>query len=179
MTRVAEKNHEALAELYDGTSSMIYSLVLRILKDSTAAEDVVLEVYLHAWLRAASYDPARGSVTGWLMTMARSRAIDCLRARKGRRMELQVELTEVAGLRDTRLSPETLAVEAGRAHVVKSAMAKLPPDQRTVIELSFFSGLSHGEIASRSSIPLGTVKTRIRLGILRLREFLQPCEAAL
>jgi RNA polymerase sigma-70 factor (ECF subfamily) len=179
MARVADRNQQALAELYDGTSRIVYGMAMRILKDPSSAEDITLEVYLQVWRSAKTYDSRRGSVAGWLLTLARSRSIDCLRARKTWRIDVQEPLSEAAAPRDTRPNPERMVVDAGRARVVQNAIAKLPADQRAVIELSYFSGLSHGEIAQRSSVPLGTVKTRIRLGMLRLREFLQPCQAAL
>ena len=100
--------------------------------------------------------------------------IDCLRKRKARRAELEENVDEVANLRDPRPSPELASMEAGRSRIVQKAMAELSPDQREAIELAYFSGLSHAEVAVQTGLPLGTVKTRIRLGMLNLRKLLGP-----
>ncbi len=149
-------------------------LCLRIVKDPTAAEDITLEAYLQLWRTAESYDPVRGSVTAWLLTVVRSRAIDWLRSRKARRADLEQDVDGVFNLKDQRPSPEHVSIEASRTRVIRGAMAELPDDQRRAIELTYFSGLSHTEIAMQTGLPLGTVKTRIRLGMMRLRELLGP-----
>jgi RNA polymerase sigma-70 factor, ECF subfamily len=174
--QVALGNEGALAELYDRTNSIVYGLAVRIVGDPSHAEDIALEVYLQVWRTAGTYDSARGNVSSWLITLVRSRAIDWLRSRKAREASVEQGLEE---LRDSRPSPEDSIIEAGRARRVQTALADLPPNQRQAIELAYFSGLSHSEIASRSGLPLGTVKTRIRLGMLRLREFLRPNAAGL
>jgi RNA polymerase sigma-70 factor, ECF subfamily len=174
VSQLALGNEHALAQLYDETNRIVYGLALRILGDPSSAEDVTLEVYLQVWRTAKSYDPQRGKVSSWLVTLVRSRAIDWLRARKSRRAELEQNVDDVMGLRDPRPSPERATVDAGRARIVQNAMAKLPPDQVQAIELAYFSGLSHREISIRTGLPLGTVKTRIRLGMVRLRELLGP-----
>lgn len=174
VTAVAQGNERALAQLYDRTSRTVYGLALRILGDPASAEDITLEVYLQVWRTAESYDPARGTVAAWLVTLVRSRAIDWLRSRRGRGRELEDSLPEAGGLPDGRPSPEVITIEAGRARAVRSALAELPPEQRRAVELAYFSGMSHREIAERIELPLGTVKTRIRLGMLRLRELLGP-----
>jgi RNA polymerase sigma-70 factor (ECF subfamily) len=177
MSQIAEENEQALAQLYDATSGAVYGFSLRILKDPSSAEEVTIEVYLQVWRTAKRYDPQRGTVSSWLMTLARSRAIDCLRARKSRRAELEQDVNEVAGLCDTRPSPEQASFDAARTRIIRNAMAALSPDQRQAIESAYFSGFSHSEIASRSGLPLGTVKTRIRSGMLQLRELLGPYAA--
>jgi RNA polymerase sigma-70 factor, ECF subfamily len=164
----------ALARLYDNTNRIVYGLALRILGDPSSAEDVTMEVYLQVWRTAESYEPQRGTVTSWLVTLVRSRAIDCLRARKARRADLAENVDEVANLRDSRPGPELASLEAGRSRIVQKAMADLSPDQREAIELAYFSGLTHTEIAVQTGLPLGTVKTRIRLGMLQLRKLLGP-----
>jgi len=174
VTDVALGNEHALAQLYDQTNRIVYGLALRIVKDPSSAEDIALEVYLQVWRTAGSYNPQRGSVTAWLVTLVRSRAIDWLRARKSRRSELEQDMDQVADLRDPRPSPEHHTVQAGRARIVKDAMAKLSPDQVQAVELAYFSGLSHSEISQRTGLPLGTVKTRIRLGMAHLKEMLEP-----
>ena len=174
VAQVAVGDERALAKLYDSTSRMVYGLCLRVVKDPTAAEDITLETYLQLWRTAGSYDPARGSVTAWLLTVVRSRSIDWLRARKARRADLEQNLDDVFSLKDHRPSPEHASIEASRTRVIREAMAGLPDDQRRAIELTYFSGLSHSEIAVHTGLPLGTVKTRIRLGMMRLRELLGP-----
>jgi RNA polymerase sigma-70 factor (ECF subfamily) len=147
---------------------------LRIVKDPSAAEDIVLEAYLQLWRTAPSYDPVRGTVTAWLLTVARSRAIDWLRARKARRADLEQNLDDVFDLHDKRPSPEHHSIESSRDRIIRDVMAELPAEQRRAIELTYFSGLSHSEIALHTGLPIGTVKTRIRLGMIRLRELLGP-----
>jgi len=174
ISRVAAGDERALAQLYDATSRMVYGLCLRIVKDAAAAEDITLEAYLQLWRTAASYDPIRGTVSAWLLTVVRSRAIDWLRARKARRADLEQNLDEVFDLSDDRPSPESVSIESGRTRIIRDAMLELPAEQRRAIELTYFSGLSHSEIAVQTGLPLGTVKTRIRLGMMRLRELLGP-----
>jgi RNA polymerase sigma-70 factor (ECF subfamily) len=173
VARLAGRDEHALARLYDSTNRIVYGLALRILGDPSTAEDVTMEVYMQLWRTAESYDSTRGTVLSWLVTVVRSRAIDCLRSRKARRVEVE-NVDQVANLRDPGPGPELASVEVGRSHIVQRAMAQLSPDQRKAIELAFFSGLSHAEVALQTDLPLGTVKTRIRLGMLHLRRLLEP-----
>jgi RNA polymerase sigma-70 factor (ECF subfamily) len=166
--RAAAGDADALARLYDGTASLVYGLALRILRDSGGAEEITEDVYVQVWRQAARYDQARGSVVRWLLTVARSRAIDRLRAGASQR-EHHAPLEEAAHVLDTTPGPEHAATEGERRHVVRAALARLSFDQREAIELAYFSGMSHTEIASRLGAPLGTVKTRIRLGMEHLR----------
>jgi RNA polymerase sigma-70 factor, ECF subfamily len=175
--RAASGERDALTDLYDQTSALVYSLALRILGDEPAAEDVVIEVYTHAWRMASTFEPARGTASAWLLTVTRSRAIDALRARRRNRarepLEAAVEVpSDAAG-------PEELNVAAERQRFVANALESLGNDQREAIELAYFSGLSHSEIAARLQQPLGTVKTRIRLGMMKLRELLGGLEPTL
>jgi RNA polymerase sigma-70 factor (ECF subfamily) len=174
VTRLAAGDESAFAQLYDCTNRIVYGLALRILRDPSYAEDVAMEVYLQVWRTASHYDPQRGTVTSWLVMLVRSRALDCLRRRKARRADLEENVDDVPNLRDTRPTPELASMEAGRSRIVQKAMADLTPDQREAIELAYFSGLSHSEMAERTGLPLGTVKTRIRLGMLHLRKLLGP-----
>lgn len=174
MARVAEGNENALTDLYDSTSRVVYGLILRILGNASSAEEVTLDVYLQVWRTAQSYDSGRGTVSSWLVTLARSRAIDALRSRQVRSAMFEQPLEEILEPRDLRRDPEQLSIEQAQAHIVSNLLAELPVDQRQAIKLAYFSGLSHSEIAARSGLPLGTVKTRIRLGMLRLRELLAP-----
>jgi RNA polymerase sigma-70 factor (ECF subfamily) len=174
VARMAGGEEHALACLYDSTNRIVYGLALRILGEPSSAEDVTMEVYLQVWRTAGSYDPERGTVLSWLATLVRSRAIDSFRRRKARRTELEENVDEVANLRDSRPDPELASVESGRSRIVQKAMAQLSPDQREAIELAYFSGLTHVEAAVQMGLPLGTVKTRIRNGMLNLRKLLGP-----
>jgi RNA polymerase sigma-70 factor, ECF subfamily len=171
---IALGDESALAELYDRTNRIAYGLALRIVRDASSAEEIILDAYLQVWRTAGTYDSARGTVSSWLITLVRSRAIDWLRSRRTRAASMEQGLDDGFDFRDSHPSPEHMAVEAARTRMVQNAMDELPLDQRQAIELAYFSGLSHTEIAVRSGLPLGTVKTRIRLGMLRLREFLRP-----
>jgi RNA polymerase sigma-70 factor (ECF subfamily) len=176
VARLADGDEDALARLYDSTNRIVYGLALRILGEPSSSEEVTMEVYLQVWRTAESYDPQRGTVSSWLVTLVRSRAIDCLRRRKARRAGLEDHVDDVVHLSDSRPSPERAVVDAGRARMLAKAMANLSPDQREAIELAFFPGLSHTEVAAQMGLALGTVKTRIRLGMLRLRKLLGQFE---
>jgi RNA polymerase sigma-70 factor (ECF subfamily) len=142
--RLAEGDEQALAQLYDSTNRIVYGLALRILGDPSSAEDVTMEVYLQVWRTAKSYDPRRGTVSSWLVTLVRSRAIDCLRSRKARRAELEDNVDDMVSLSDSRSSPESATVEAGRSRIVRKAMADLPSDQRKAIELAGWRAIHRG-----------------------------------
>jgi RNA polymerase sigma-70 factor (ECF subfamily) len=174
VTRLAAGDQNAFAQLYDCTNRIVYGLALRILRNSSFAEDVTMEVYLQVWRTASRYNPQRGTVTSWLVTLVRSRALDYLRSRKARRADLEENVDDVPNLRDSRPTPELNSMAAGRSRIVQQALADLAPDQREAIELAYFSGLSHSEMAEQTGLPLGTVKTRIRLGMLHLRKLLGP-----
>ena len=174
--RMAGGDQEALAALYDATSPMVHGLAVRILHDEPAAEDVTIDVYMQAFRRASRYDAARGSPLTWLFTFARSRAIDRLRSEaQRRRRELPLETIEMAPETAADPAESTLAGESRRA--VHAAMTALTPEQRRAIELAYYSGMSHSEIAQVLGEPLGTVKTRIRRGMLALRRGLRPFQA--
>jgi RNA polymerase sigma-70 factor (ECF subfamily) len=158
-----------LGEIYDRHGRLIYSLALRILRDQADAEDVVQEVFSQAWTQAGRYDAARGSVLGWLLTLARSRAIDRLRGRKTR-LEPALDDTRLGEIPDAGIPADEQLAWAGRAAQVRAALEGLTMLQRMAIELAFYEGLTHAEIAERLELPLGTVKTRIRQGLLKLRD---------
>ncbi len=172
LSRVATGEHAALAEFYDATCSVVFSLALRILGDRAAAEDAVVEVYTQVWAQVGTYDPQRGTPLSWLMTIARSRALDLFRSR---RRSQNVEPLEAAGnVPSAAPTPEDMSVAVQRQRLIRRALEELSQDQRHVIELAYFSDLSHSEIAEKLRLPLGTVKTRIRQGMMRLRETLAP-----
>ena len=171
--RVATGDQSALAALYDATNRLIYSLVLRVLGDMSSAEEVLIDVYAQVWRQAASYDADRGAPLAWMATMARSRAID--RLRSGWQEQRRKESLDVLGEATANAaSPEELAAASERQMLVREALNTLTPEQRQVIELAYYSGLSHSEIAEKLNQPLGTVKTRTRIGMKKLREALAP-----
>src|SRR5689334_3460139 len=171
--RIAKGDQAALAALYDGTNRLVYGLILRVLGDSSTAEEVLLDVYTQVWRQAASYDTGRGSPLAWLTTIARSRAID--RLRSGWQDQQRKEPLDLLTDRETGVAnPEEMTVASERQRFVRSALALLSPEQREVIELAYYGGLSHSEIAVKLNQPLGTVKTRTRLGMMKLREALGP-----
>jgi RNA polymerase sigma-70 factor (ECF subfamily) len=171
--RVAEGDQFALNQLYDSTNRLVFGLVLRILNDRSTAEEVLLDVYTQVWRQSALYDRSRGAPLAWIVTIARSRAID--RLRSGRVEQQSKEPLEAIGeIRATSLSPEESTFSSERQRLIRSALDELSPEQREVIELAYYSGLSHTEIAAKLNQPLGTVKTRTRLGMMKLRETLRP-----
>ena len=169
--RVVEGDEQALASLYDATAAAVQGLVLRIVGDRQLAEEVALDVYLQAWRQAATFDRTRGTPIAWLLTLARSRAIDRLRSRTSRPSgSAPIEAADVE-ISDAEGPDEEVAIGQRRRTVI-NALSRLSRDERTTIELAYFRGLSHGEIAAELGMPLGTVKTRIRLGMLRLKKVL-------
>jgi len=171
LARMARGEGDAVAELYDRHARPIYSLALRILGDTTEAEDIVQEVFSQAWKQAARYNASRGAVGAWLLTLARSRAIDRLRAKRARPGDVSDE--RVAGqLVDTGPPADLLVLSSEQVARVRAALDELPLLQRAAIELAYYEGLTHAEIADRLEQPLGTVKTRIRLAMLKLRDVL-------
>ncbi|WP_447598264.1 sigma-70 family RNA polymerase sigma factor [Nitrospira sp. Nam80] len=178
IARTAQGDHAALALLYDRTSPWVYGMAMKILGDGGAAEEVTLEVYTQVWRQASLYDAQRGTPAGWLTTLARTRAIDRFRAdylEKGRRTPLDT----AADLPSDEGDPEQDTMGQERRRLVQAALALLPSEQREAIALAFFWGLSHREIAEQVKAPLGTVKTRIRMGMIKLREHLAPHEKGL
>ena len=170
MVRVCGQDADALAALYDRQHRAAFALALRILNDVGQAEDVVQESFLAVWRHAAGYDPAKGRLRTWLLTIVDHRAINQLR-RRPTPGQLAV-LDE--GLHDS-WQPEVwrVAFDNIRQQDIRGALAELPAEQRTAVELAFFGGLSHSEIAERLGVPLGTVKSRIRLAFRKLQSFLE------
>jgi RNA polymerase sigma-70 factor (ECF subfamily) len=172
VNRLLQKDVNAFEQLYDRHSRAIYGLVLRILQQAGTAEEVVQDVFLQLWRNAAQYDSSRGPFVPWLLALARNRALDTLRLRseRQRRREGQAdELPPVASAPEY----ENALDEKRRAEKVRAMMGALNPQQKRAIELAYFEGLSHSEIAATLKEPLGTVKSWIRNGLLRLKEGLQ------
>ena len=170
--RAAAGDQLAVSELYDATNRMVYGLVLRILGDEGAAEEVMLDVYMQVWRQAGAYDAGRGSPLAWLATIARSRAIDRLRA--GRQEWQRARSLETVSQQSTGENLEEAAYVTELREVVRGALGTLSAEQREALELAYYGGLSHSEIAERLGQPLGTIKTRIRLGMMKLRALLKP-----
>lgn len=168
--RVAEGDQDALTTLYDATNRFVYGLLLRMLGNAATAEEVLLDVYVQLWKQAARYDKQRGNPRAWLVTMARSRAIDRMRA-EGQAAQRGAQLEEAATIAVTH-DAEWMATNAEMQRLVCTALEALSQEQREVIELAFYAGLTHSEMATRLKQPIGTVKTRVRRGMIKLRELL-------
>jgi RNA polymerase sigma-70 factor (ECF subfamily) len=161
----------ALGILYNRYGSLVYRLALRILTNPQEAEDLTQEIFLHLWQKG-SYNPHRGSMSSFLTTMTRSRAIDKLRSRSTNIKFLQ-RWSQMMATDPPPISPFESASLSDRSHYVCEALAKLPEKQRQVLEMAYYDGLSQSEIAAKLSIPLGTIKTWSRQGLLNLRKNLQ------
>lgn len=171
--RLLQKDVNAFEQLYDRHSHLVYSLVLRILRQASTAEEVVQDVFLQLWRNASRYDAARGPVLPWLLTLARNRALDHLRLKGERQRRREDQTEELPQVAIAAPNYEKAIDEKRRAEQVRQLMTSLNPHQKKAIELAYFEGLSHSEIAEKLSEPLGTVKSWIRNGLLRLKEGLQ------
>jgi len=172
VARAAAGDQMALAALYDETSALVYGFALRILRDQHAAEDVTIDVYAQVYRQVSSYDASRGTPSAWLFTLTRSRAIDRLRQEVQRR-EREEPLEAMTRMPSLTAGPEECSATTELRRLVQRALALLTPEQWQVIELAYYSGLSQNEIAAKLGQPLGTVKTRIRTGMMLLREYLR------
>lgn len=168
---LAQGDQHAMSALYDATNRLVYGLALRILGDAGQAEEVLMDVYMQVWRQAASYDERRGGPLAWLTTMARSRAID--RLRSGRQRQQREEPLEETSNHSAPAGIEEEVAASELRQRVQAALAQISPEQREVIELAYYCGMSHSEIAAKLGQPLGTVKTRTRLGMIKLRETLK------
>jgi RNA polymerase sigma-70 factor, ECF subfamily len=164
---IGARSEDALRELYHRYGRSAYSLARRIMRSDTDAEDVTQEVFVKIWQKALEYAPARGSVSTWLMTIAHHTAIDALRRRTSRDT-IHPEADELERAPDTRIDVDNALENV----MVTRAMQNLTPEERQLIELAYFEGLSHSQLATRTGIPLGTIKSRIRVGLQKLREAL-------
>ena len=171
MSRLAAGDMEAVAELYDRYAGQVFALARRILHDAAEAEDVVQDVFSQVWRTAARFESQRGSIAVWLLVIARSRSIDRLRARRARPDATAQAYPE--SIPDESLPPPEQLLSEEQAVRIRQAMMALPDVQRSALELAFYEGLTHAEIAARLTEPLGTVKTRIRTALLTLRQRLK------
>lgn len=172
VSRLLQQDVAAFEQLYDRHSRAVYGLVLRILQQAGTAEEAVQDVFLQVWRNAGSYDASKGPFVPWLLTLARNRALDTLRLRSERQRRREDQTEELPSVA---VSPayEMQIDEKRRADKVRALMSSLNPQQKRAIELAYFQGLSHTEIAEKLQEPLGTVKSWIRNGLLRLKEGLQ------
>ena len=169
LQRMARGEHAALAACYDVMGPVVFSLAVRMLRDRPAAEDVTQDIFVQVWRQAANYDTTRGSPEAWIMMIARTRILDRLRSRSAGVILKPVgdNLPDAPAAEDW---PDDLAISREDAVNVRKALAELPQDQKHAIELAFFDGLTHVEISEKLSVPLGTIKTRIRLGLMKMKD---------
>lgn len=174
LRRMAAGDESALGTLYDRWAPLVHSVVLRVVGDPDDAEELVEETFWQAWRQAGRYDASRGAISGWLVVMARSRALDRVRLRGWQRAGANTSM-------DSASAPEPIIDVAGpldaaeldeTRRIVRAAMDRLPPEQRETVEMAYFRGMSQSEIAAATGQPLGTVKTRARLALQKLREAL-------
>lgn len=163
VSAIRSGDEQAMAELYERYSPIVYSVALRVLGDTAAAEDVLQEVFMQLWRSPGVFDASRGSLPGWLAVIARNRAIDLIRKRRP-----ENDITEVV----VSIEPDLASgAEWSRAlEKIRHALGSMPAPQRSALEMAFFEGLTHAEIAAKTSEPLGTIKTRIRAGLVALRK---------
>lgn len=163
ISSIRSGNQDAMAQLYDRYSSVVYAVALRVLGDAAAAEDVLQEIFMQLWRNPGSFDASRGNLAPWLAVIARNRSVDVLRKRRP-----QTDLSETV----VSVEPD-LAGEADRARAaekIRATLREMPTAQRSALEMAYFEGYSHSEIAAKTGEPLGTIKTRIRAGLMLLRK---------
>jgi RNA polymerase sigma-70 factor (ECF subfamily) len=173
MERIAQRDQTALAALYDRYAGMLSSVLNRILRDTQAAEEILQDIFFQLWRNPSRFHAARGSLPGWLMVIARNRAISRLRRHNP---AAGGELSEAAAVSTVNI--ETAAAQQQLIGRVKGALENLPAEQRAAIELAYFEGMSHSEIAQRTGDPLGTVKTRLRSAVESLKRTLHAQAAS-
>lgn len=176
VARVAGGDQAAFEQLYEQSSPLLFTLVSRIVGNEGDAADLLQEVYLEAWRKASNYDRARGTPMAWLVTLARSRAIDRVRAlgSRGKGVTASLDDTPASDLVASNADAMEIRAANERQALVWAALKALPPAQRQALELAYYEGLTHAEISERLNVPMGTIKTRIRLAMEKLRDGLQP-----
>jgi RNA polymerase sigma-70 factor (ECF subfamily) len=169
LAAVAGGSADALERLYDRYAATAFGLARRILAQQDLAEEVVQDVFSQVWREAGRYDAARASVAGWIVLLTRTRAIDRLRARRARPDQDRPVEPVAQPLATAERSPEQVAISSEDARKVRAALAVLPDEQRSLVDLAYYEGLTHSEIAARTGVPLGTVKTRLRSAMMAMR----------
>ena len=176
LARVVKGDVQAFSQLYDQSSTLLYTMALRMLGDKEDANELLQEVYLEVWRKVSRYDVGRGTPLAWLVTLTRSRAVDRLRARNSRgQQKIVASLDGANQVPDRSPTPFDAQADQEIRMLVLGALTALPPAQQQALELAYYEGLSHAEIAAKLNQPLGTVKTRIKLGMSKLRESLRHC----
>lgn len=175
LLEVRQGNQAAFARLYDRYAPLVFSLAQRIVKETAEAEDVLQEIFLSIWTKASLFDETKGSVYTWIVTIARRKAIDRLRSKERVNRSERLEADVVTTLPDAAYMANPLNATIGGEYeqMMRDALATLSTEQRTVIEMSYYEGYTQEQISRRLNVPLGTVKTRMRQGLIRLRENLQ------
>ena len=168
LQRVAAGDQSAFARLYDLLSARVFGLILRVLVDRSQSEEVLQEVFLEIWQTASRFDTTRGSAASWMLTMAHRRAVDRVRASQaGRDRDLRIGVRDMAPAYDSVTESVEIRIEHER---VERALARLTELQRQAVQLAYYGGYSHSEVATMLGVPIGTVKTRLRDGMIRLRD---------
>ncbi|HCI86391.1 MAG TPA: hypothetical protein DHV68_06050 [Dehalococcoidia bacterium] len=172
LAKIGEQDREALATLYDRYGRRVFALAVRMLKDPIGSEEVTQDVFMSLWRRGASYTSKKGKFTTWLFSIAHNRTIDELRKRRRDRSRENDDIDDHLNIQSGDISPADTAIAQSEYAQIRAAMDELPEEQKNVIELSYFKGLTQTEIASKTGQPLGTVKTRMRLALKKLRSAL-------
>lgn len=177
LQRIAARDTVALAELYDRHSRLLFGLIVRIVRDRAEAEEILQEAFFRVWTRIERYDARMGGPLPWIVSVARNYAIDRLRARRVRANvnASAIDMADVEAVVPATgiQSPEASVLNAERRQTLTGVLAGLPAEQRQLIEAAYFEGYTHSELAQRFALPLGTVKTRIRLGMIAMRRKLE------
>ncbi len=173
LQRIVQSDESAMSELYNRYGRLLYTFGLRIVRSEEEASDLVQEVFLQAWNKAPSYEKGKGTVYTWLVTMTRNRAIDLLRSKRYKQQSQTIDISQLSLVVDVHSSnPHSETVQGENRQLVTTALGKLTPDQQRVIALAYYEGYSQSEIASTLNIPLGTVKSRMRKGLMEMRSML-------
>ena len=184
LAAIAEKDSAAIAELYDRYSRIVYGAVLRLLRDTDDAEDILQEVFIQVWRKASTYQVSLGAPKQWMIRIAHNRAINLIRSKRSKMKQSEVSISEDGTIAATgsEIAGDDLfakAVAAEHNRLLQDALGTLPEEQQQLLDLSFLQGFSHGEISEMLKMPLGTVKTRIRNGLLALRSQLSYLQGEL
>ena len=172
LAKIGDQDRDALSTLYDRYGRRVFALAVRILNDPVGSEEVTQDVFMSVWRRGATYTTKKGKFTTWLFSIAHNRTIDELRKRRRDRSRLNDNIEDHYDLKSGDISPADAAVAQSEYAKIRAAMEGLPEEQKNVVELSYFKGLTQMEIAEKTGQPLGTVKTRMRLALKKLRKAL-------